>query len=296
MDQGPSQTAMMAAAGRAAHLVVDHEPYLFQDTVAATLLGERAAELIAYHREYGDHPVLSGTRAQVNARSHYTEARLSAGFTQYVILGAGLDTFAYRSPLARQVSVYEVDHPATQRWKCELLAAAGIDTTTAHFVGVDFEHDNLASELTARGFDPTRPALVSWLGVSMYLTAPAITATLAILATFAPGTELIMEYALPPELRDEYGAAYAEFALPATAERGEPWLTFFTPATLTTILTGHGFTVAEHISQRDSVPPTLWHRTDPLHPADLCRLTRAVLHQPHTAGTRSAGSGGGDTP
>ncbi|MFE3256404.1 class I SAM-dependent methyltransferase [Nocardia sp. NPDC059091] len=277
-NRGPSRTAMMAAAGRAAHLIVDRPPHLFQDTVAETLLGERAAELISYHRESGDHPVLSGTRSQVSARSHYTEARLAAGeFEQYVILGAGLDTFAYRSPLAGRVAVYEVDHPATQAWKRELLAAAGIGVATVEFVGVDFERDDLAAESTAHGFDPNRPALVSWLGVTMYLTESAIGATLDTLSGWAPGTELVMEYALLPELRDESGRVFAEFALAATAEQGEPLLSFFSPEAVTALLDRHGFTVSEHISQHTAVDAALWQRADGLHPVDFCRLVRAHI-------------------
>ncbi|MRH89087.1 SAM-dependent methyltransferase [Nocardia sp. SYP-A9097] len=267
----------MAAGGRAAHLVVDCAPYLFEDTMASRLLGEQAEELIGYHLQFGDHVVLSGTRAQVNARSSYTEHRVDTGFTQYVILGAGLDTFAYRSPLARQIAVFEVDHPATQQWKRELLMAAGIDATAARFVGVDFESDDLAAEVAAHGFNQAAPALVSWLGVTMYLTEAAISAALTVLGTFAPGTELVLEYALPPELRDESGCAYAEFALPATADQGEPWLSFFTPEALTDLLDKHGFTVAEHVSQRQAVAPELWQRTDNLNPADLCRLVRATV-------------------
>ncbi|WP_330182577.1 SAM-dependent methyltransferase [Nocardia sp. NBC_01503] len=277
MDGGPSRTAMMAAGGRAAHLIVDSAPYLFQDTVAADLLGAQAGEVIGYHRQFGDHVVLSGTRAQVNARSSYTEARVRTGFGQYVILGAGLDTFAYRSPLARQIAVFEVDHPATQQWKRGLLETAGIDATATRFVGVDFERDDLAAKLAAQGFDSATPALVSWLGVSMYLTEAAISAVLTVLGTFAPGTELVLEYALPPELRDESGTAYAEFALPAAADQGEPWLSFFTPDALTDLLDKHGFTVAEHISQRETVSPDLWQRADNLRPADLCRLLRASV-------------------
>ncbi|MTE13187.1 SAM-dependent methyltransferase [Nocardia sp. CT2-14] len=267
----------MAAAGRAAHLIVDSAPYLFQDTVAEALLGERAAELIAYHREFGDHPVLSGTRAAVTTRSHYTEARLAAGFDQYVVLGAGLDSFAYRSPLATSTAVFEVDHPATQEWKRELLSAAGIDPGATRFVGVDFECDDLATELAAHGFDPTRPALVSWLGVAMYLTESAVTATLDTLSAFAPGTELVMEYALPPELRDERGRVYGEFAIPATAEQGEPWLSYFTPESLTALLERCGFTAVAHISQREAVDEEVWRRDDGLCPADLCRLGRATI-------------------
>ncbi|WP_214318253.1 class I SAM-dependent methyltransferase [Nonomuraea sediminis] len=267
----PSQTAVMTAAARAAHLVVDHEPYIFRDTLAAALLGEKGEEIIGYHRVHGDHVVLSGTRAQVTARSHYVEGRRAE---QYVVLGAGLDTFALRTG----ARVFEVDHPATQGWKRELLAAAGLTVPAGlAFVPLDFESGDLMEALVAAGFDPRRPALVSWLGVAMYLTREAITATFASVARFAPGSELVMEYALPPELRDEQGTAYAEFALPAAAERGEPWLSFFTPDDLSALLDRHGLKTAEHVRQADCVAPELWDRRDALRPADLCRLARATV-------------------
>ncbi|GAA0419882.1 S-adenosyl-L-methionine-dependent methyltransferase [Acrocarpospora corrugata] len=225
--------------------------------------------------------ILSGVRAQVTTRSHYTERRLaelaSRGLTQYVILGAGLDTFAYRSPLAAQLAVFEVDHPATQRWKRGLLAAAGITPPGGlAFVGADFESDTLGRRLVSGGFDPARPALVSWLGVSMYLTGEAIAATLAEIGRLSPGSELIMEYALPPALRDDRGASYAGIAMAASAERGEPWLSFFTPEELSATLAVHGLKVAEHVRQEQAVTAGLWRRHDPLVPADVCRLVRAT--------------------
>nr|BFE85260.1 hypothetical protein GCM10020093_078610 [Planobispora longispora] len=218
----------------------------------------------------------------MTARSHYTERRLAElardGVEQYVILGAGLDTFALRPRPTRRIRVFEVDHPATQRWKRELLTAAGISRPDGlTFVPVDFETDDLVSSLSAAGFDPSGPALVSWLGVSMYLTRDAIDATLAALGRSAPGTELIMEYALPPGLRDERSSAYADFALPAAAERGEPWLTFFAPEDLSAVLKRHGLETAGHVRQADSLDPALWRRSDPLRPTDLCRLARAVV-------------------
>ena len=150
----PSQTALMAAAARAAHLIVDHEPVIFADELAATLLGEQADELISYHRVHGTHLVLSCARAQVLCRSRFTEDHLAAcvrsGLTQYVILGAGLDSFAYRTESA--VRVFEVDHPATQQWKRRQLAAARIPVPdSVSFVAMDFERDQLAGRLAWRG-------------------------------------------------------------------------------------------------------------------------------------------------
>ncbi|MGW3350524.1 class I SAM-dependent methyltransferase [Nonomuraea rubra] len=277
-DAQPSQTALMAAASRAAHLVVDGEPHLFRDTLAATLLGGQAGELIGYHRAHGDHVVLSGTRAQVTARAAYTERLLGDRFEQYVVLGAGLDTFALRrAPGGPPSRVIEVDHPATQRWKRELMTAAGLASPDGLvFAPVDFESGDLMAALRAAGLDPERPALVSWLGVAMYLTEEAIAATLAVLGRLPRGSELVMEYALPPGLRDERGAEYASFALAAAADRGEPWLSFFTPDDLSALLKQHGLEVVEHVRQAGCVDPGRWRRQDALRPADLCRLTRAI--------------------
>jgi O-methyltransferase involved in polyketide biosynthesis len=119
---------------------------------------------------------------------------------------------------------------------------------------------------------------VSWLGVSMYLTADAVAATLAAVVRLAAGTELVMEYALPPDLRDGTGAAYAGFALPVAAERGEPWRSFFTPEQLSGLLEANGMTVADQARLRDAVPAALWDRSDAaLRPLDLCRLARATV-------------------
>ena len=130
----PSLTALTAAAARAAHLIVDGEPVIFADTLAEAMLGERAEEFIAYHRAHGTHPVLAGARTQVTCRSRYAEDSLARGIEggigQYVLLGAGLDSFAYRSPLAGQVRVFEVDHPATQEHKRRVAGAvAGWSTS-----------------------------------------------------------------------------------------------------------------------------------------------------------------------
>jgi methyltransferase (TIGR00027 family) len=152
------------------------------------------------------------------------------------------------------------------------------------FVAVDFERDSLSSRLAQAGFDPSRPALVSWLGVTMYLTGAAISQTLAEIGGFAPGTQLISDYMLPAALRDETGRSYAELVAPAAAERGEPWLTFLAPDDMSALLRQHGFGPVEHVRQRDSIPAALWDRTDSLHPADLSLLARATLGAGHHPG------------
>jgi methyltransferase (TIGR00027 family) len=278
----PSQTALTAAAARAAHLIVDAPPFIFADVVASALLGDRAGELIGYHRDHASHPVLSAARAQVICRSRYAEGHLARaaarGLGQYVILGAGLDSFGYRSALAGQVRVFEVDHPATQRWKREALAAARIPVPPAvTFVPADITAGSLTGLLVAAGFDPAQPALVSWLGVTMYLSRDAIGRALTAIGALAPGSELIADYMLPAALRDEAGNSYAELVGPVIAERGEPWLTFLAPDEASALLAKHGLEPAEHVRQRDAVDAALWNRSDSLRPIELSVLTRATV-------------------
>lgn len=278
----PSQTAMTAAAARAAHLLVDSEPRIFADSLAALLLGDLAETFIGYHRQYSDHPLLAGTRAQATCRSRFTEDQLALaaarGTGQYVILGAGLDSFACRSELAGRLRVFEVDHPATQQRKRALLAAAGLaEPPTLTWVPVDFEKDELIASLTAAGLDPAAPAFVSWLGVTMYLTAEAIGATLASLSRLAPGSELITDYMLTADLRDADGVTYADLVMPDSERRGEPWLSFFTPGQMAGLLTRHGFTGVRDVRQRDSISAALWERTDLLRPIELSRLCHATV-------------------
>jgi methyltransferase (TIGR00027 family) len=275
-DGQPSFTAMTAAAARAAHLIVDGEPTIFADTAAGAMLGERAEEFISYHRVHGTHPVLAGARAQVTCRSRYTEDCLARavrdGIGQYVILGAGLDTFAYRSPLARRVRVFEVDHPATQEWKRRARPAPG----TITFVPVDLLGDSLEDGLRRAGFDFDAPAFVSWLGVTMYLDDGAIERTAAVLGGLASGTELVADYMLPAGLRDAAGDTYAELVGQASAERGEPWRSVFAPDAMAALLARHGFGPARDVSQREMIQAGLWERSDSLRPVELSHIAHAV--------------------
>ncbi|WP_329084704.1 class I SAM-dependent methyltransferase [Streptosporangium sp. NBC_01469] len=275
----------MAAAARAAHLLVDDTPSIFADTMAQTFLGERADELLGYHRSYGGHPVLSGARTTAVTRSRYTEDRLSElvahGIDQYVILGAGLDSFACRSELAGQVRVFEVDQPSTQDWKRALLAATGTKVPSSTvFVPIDFEQEStrsLTDHLVLAGFDRSRPALVSWLGVTMYLTREAIGQTLAAVSGFAPGTEIVVEYLLPAESRDEAGQSYAELVMAATAEQGEPWQTFLSFEQMDDLLLEYRLQPVEYVRQRETIDPAGWERTDSLRPFELSVLARASV-------------------
>ncbi|WP_396447622.1 class I SAM-dependent methyltransferase [Actinomadura sp.] len=276
MDEGrASMTALASAAARAAHLTADGTPKIFTDTVAGPLLGGLADEMIGYHRARGEHIILAGTRAITTVRARYAEGRL-AGHAQYVILGAGLDTYGYRAEPG--IDVFEVDHPATQEWKKGLLAAAGVEVPErVALVPADFEAEEPFRKLAAAGFDPAKPALVSWLGVSFYLSRDAVAATLGEIGRLAPGTELVMDYALPEGLRDAEGDAYAEIAAQVVGENAEPYRSHFSPEEIDALLKDHGFEVAENVTLERAVPPETWRRADALRPFDYFRLVRAVV-------------------
>lgn len=282
----------MTAAARAAHRVVDRPPLVFDDTLAASLLGTQADELLGHHRAHGEHLVLATARAQATCRSRYTEERVKSavrsGIRQYVLLGAGLDTFAYRSELADHVHVFEVDHPVLQQEKKDRLAAAEIRVPeNVTYVPLDFEHEELASSLSARGFDPRQPSVVALLGVSMYLTAEAVADTLGATGTFAPGTQVIMDYVLPEGLRDAPARQYVDAVTAFAAERSEPWHTFLAPDDLATLLPSCGLELVADVRQHEMLDAAQWERQDALVPIDLFRMAHA------RTGRRRNGPAGG---
>ncbi|TNC29684.1 class I SAM-dependent methyltransferase [Amycolatopsis alkalitolerans] len=265
-----SETAFTAAAARAAHLIVDAEPRLFADVHAMTLLGDRAEELVRYHRSHGDHPILRSARIQTAVRSRFTEDALAAsGARQYVLLGAGLDSFAHRDTLG--VRVFEVDHPEMQQWKRDRLPGA------ASYVPFDFENGDLARALAGAGFDPGEPAFVGWLGVTMYLSRESIARTLAVVGNFAPGSRLSADYLVPAELRDAAAQAYADGVSAVAADRGEPWRSCFSPEQISVLLKENGLQAVADMSQREAVARELWQRADGLTPGTLSRLVLAEV-------------------
>ena len=182
------------------------------------------------------HPVGRDFRAFMAVRSRYTEDQLAAavaqGVAQYVVLGAGLDTFAYRNPFPA-LRVFEVDFPATQEWKRVMLAAAEIELPTSlTFVPLDFEHHTLSDGLAKAGFDATRPAFFGWLGVVPYLTLDAFRSTLSVIARLQAGTAVSFDYALSPETLGPEGRLAFDRLAERVAAAGEPFQLFFTAETL----------------------------------------------------------------
>jgi methyltransferase (TIGR00027 family) len=181
-------------------------------------------------------------RAFVVARSRYAEDLLAravaAGVRQYVVLGAGLDTFAHRNPYP-DLRLFEVDHPATQRWKRELLAAADLpEPPGLTYVPVDFEHQTLAAELLAAGFHAGIPAFFSWLGVVSYITLEAFRATLSFIAEQAAGTGLVLDYEQPKAVLPRLEQLARDSRSYRARLVGEHFKLFFTPADIATELKG----------------------------------------------------------
>jgi methyltransferase (TIGR00027 family) len=199
MEAGqPSRTALGAAILRAAQQVLEGGR-IFSDPLALRIIGVTAESL----RGSAGDATTSGLRRFIAARSRFAEDSLAAarvrGTTQLVVLGAGLDTYGYRADTS-DLSIFEVDHPATQAWKRKMLADAGIAIPDAlRFVPVDFEHDALAQRLRDSGFDPAQRSFFTWLGVVSYLTRPALRATLGIIGSLAGGAEVVFDYTNPPE-------------------------------------------------------------------------------------------------
>jgi len=244
MQEGKfSRTAQRVAIRRAAHQLLD-EPKVLDDPLALRIIGsEAAAALRSDPREH--HAFSRAFRAFMAARSRFAEDELARAVadrvTQYVILGAGLDTFAYRNPHPG-LRVFEIDHPATQAWKREQLQSAGIAIPPSlTFVPVDFEHQTLANALARSGLNTNAPAFFSWLGVTPYLTREACMTTLHVIAKMPAGSGVVFDFAIDPALLNA-GQRQALDALSARVARyGEPFQLFFDPAKLQDELKTLGF-------------------------------------------------------
>jgi len=243
-----SRTALRVAIRRAAHQVIDR-PRVLDDPIAVPLIGP------GFERdmERAMHPVARDFRLFMASRSRYTEDRLAAavasGVAQYVVLGAGLDTFAYRNPFP-SLRVFEIDFPATQQWKHEMLADAKIaipDNLT--YVPLDFEHHTLAEGLAEAGFEAGAPAFFGWLGVVPYLTREAFRATLAAIGGLPTGTGVSFDYVFSPDTLSQKRRQIFDTLAKRVEAAGEPFRLFFAPEELEGELRGAGF---KRIEQVDS--------------------------------------------
>jgi methyltransferase (TIGR00027 family) len=244
---GPSLTAPSAARHRAIHQVLDGGA-IFEDPVALALLGLEPNEV---------DPALRADRSSqrmwwfIAARSRFAEDRARAairsGLSQVVVLGAGLDSFAYRLTSDLSVTVFEVDHLATQAWKRERLDAARVEaTTTVVYVPVDFETDDAFDALSAGGFNDAAPAMFLWLGVVPYLTLDAIGATLCMVARVL-GADVVFDYGEPVQAREPARGLEDAARARRVEAIGEPWLTSLTPGEVSELLERTGLRLVEDV-------------------------------------------------
>jgi methyltransferase (TIGR00027 family) len=269
-DTSPDSTAVRTALWRAMHVLVDQAPHVLEDQVGL--------QLAAPDPDWRDRPDMdpaftAGFRAAIVARARFIEdlvaEQADRGVGQYVLLGAGLDTFAQRRPdLASRLRVFEVDRPGPQAWKGQRLLELGFGLPEwLRLVPVDFETDSWWVELAAAGFDPSQPAVVASTGVSMYLSKEANAATLGQIASFAPGSTLAMTFLLPIELLDEADRAGLEMAERGARASGTPFLSFFAPAEMLALAREAGFQRAQHVPLAELAERYFSGRADGFRPS-----------------------------
>jgi methyltransferase (TIGR00027 family) len=269
METGPSRTAMAAAVMRGRHRLEDAPPPVFDDPFALDLVGPVWRRFAAR----GDASRGKAARRELTGgilvRSRYAEDRLAlGGQRQYVILGAGLDTFGWRhADPGGALRVFEVDHPDTQGWKRERALAAGLAPPPAVVeVPVDFEVSTLREGLDAAGFAWEQPAFFSWLGVTMYLTLGAVEATLRTVSECAAGSEVVFTYGRADQHLDAVGREVGATLSEAVARVGEPLRTRFSRDEAEALVRRCGLGVAEHPDRDELVARYFAAREDGLRP------------------------------
>ncbi len=265
----PSRTAQGTAMHRAVHQLLDR-PVVFDDPVALRILGAERVRKLARDRALHETAGSRAMRAFLVTRSRYAEDELARmyrqGTRQYIVLGAGLDTYAYRNPHGGSLRVFEVDHPSTQAWKRTQLQEQGIALPhSLTFVPVDFEKQALAIRLRQAGFNRHAPAFISWLGVTMYLTRDAVMQTLAYVAqSCARGTEIVFDFSLPDAALSEKERLARNRRAARVAKIGEPWISNFDAAELAGDLLAMGYSQAGHFGAREANELYFANRSDGL--------------------------------
>jgi methyltransferase (TIGR00027 family) len=265
----PESTAVRVALWRALHVQVDPPPHVFVDEVGMRLVAPEDG----WQNRPDMSPFTRPFRASIVARARFiedlVEEQVNGGVGQYVILGAGLDTFAQRRPeIASRLLVFEIDQPGPQAWKRKRLVELGLGIPSyLKLVPVDFEAGDIWWErLAASGLDSKKPAIVASMGVSMYLTLDAIAATLRQVAALAQGSTLAMSFMLPIELTDPEVRPGLERAAAGARASGTPFISFFTPAEMLALARDAGFRKVEHVSAAMLAQRYFANRTDGLRP------------------------------
>ncbi|MET9039755.1 class I SAM-dependent methyltransferase [Streptomyces mirabilis] len=267
----PDSTAVRVALWRAMHMRVDSPPHVIEDEIGLRL----AAPDEGWQRRSDMDPRgTSGFRAAIVARARFIEDLVAEqaghGVAQYVVLGAGLDTFAQRRPeIAARLRVFEIDQPGTQAWKRRRLIELGYGIPDwLRLVPVDFEAGaDWWEQLSDAGFDPGRPTVVACTGVTMYLTKDATAATLRRLALLAPGSTLAMTFMLPAALVDDADRPALEATEPQARAAGTPFISFYAPQEMLALARDAGFKDVHHVSGTVLAARYFADRTDGLRPS-----------------------------
>jgi methyltransferase (TIGR00027 family) len=278
IQNSASRTAFGTLYMRAVHQLLDTKPLILDDPPSLTLLGEYLTRKIRdtkkHHRTLGARAL----RSHVVVRSRFAEDRLAAsvgrGIRQYIILGAGFDTFVFRQPSwATDLKVFEVDNPVTQEKKISMLAAAGmVPPSNLCFTSIDFEKESLHNGLKRSGVLFTEPAFFSWLGVTMYLQEEAIDSVLKTIAQFPAGSEVVFTFSQPPDSLSRREKSYHSLLAGIVRQAGEPFISYFTAAAIQAKLHGAGFKTVFFLSAREA--EDLYFRK---RPRDLFITQRALI-------------------
>lgn len=266
----PDNTAVRTALWRALHVQIDAEPHILEDEIGLKLI---APEDEWRQRPDMDPHFLRRLRASMVARARFIEDLIieqsKQGIGQYVILGAGLDTFAQRRPeIASKLQIFEIDQPGTQIWKQRRLIELGFGIPEwLHFVSVDFEISSWWEHLLKAGFEVSKPVFISCAGVSLYLTKAAITSTLNQIAALKSDSKLAMAFYLPLELLDEEDKPLQQISGKGARASGTPFISFFTQNEILALASEAGFRNFKTISSKDLAKRYFADRTDNLSPA-----------------------------
>ena len=254
LDARASVTATIVARLRAAHQILDDDPKILVDPVAIGLVPALTEAALRADTKSLQTPYLRALRASIVMRSRYVEDMLqlsaASGTRQYVNLGAGLDTFAFRQPpWAQSLTLFEVDHPTTQRWKQARLRWLGLRApANLRWCPVNLEAASLRDGLARAGFDFSAPSCVSWLGVTQYLSDSAIESTLRFVASLPRGSSIVLTFVLPESQLGPDARAFRGLSAQGASSAGEPFVSEFEPAVLADRLRRTGFSSVFHFT------------------------------------------------
>lgn len=273
-----SATAIGSARARAAHLLLSGGHAIHVDEFALRLTGDTELRL---KQNWGSSLALQRLAAYFAMRHRFSEDRLLAaldrGVRQVILLGAGFDTFALRHPgLVPTLRFVEVDHPDSQAFKRLRIAATGLRTPDVQYVAVDFDVQDLASELLAAGVSSNEPTFFAWLGVTQYITRSASTETLSFIASHPAGSEVVLDVIQPDAGLAEDELEIQRFARASAEERGEPWISYFDLGTFATELRGLGFSHVDHLTS-ELAEDYFVGQPEPLRPLMCWPLIAAVV-------------------